>query len=246
MDTKTLIYLKDAWFNYKTHVGLPDPYTYLYGNPIKVHVPVDLATNGLMIIGAYPTAHFNTLKGPEGKLIRDVPVEDHLYPFSNEVYFDGSGLNTVKSGKEIEEYFLDKLGLERDECWITDLVKVFLFRQGHIDKYEKLGYKGHKANRNDFMTYARKSLDYIYDEIELAQPRAVICLGAEVNAVIHGTSIAKATDLISKKPIVKTVNGKDIPFFACAHPGILMRKGAAGEKWRKILDETLKEVKKNI
>jgi hypothetical protein len=66
-------YLKRIWKSYKSEVGLPSDYSYLYGNPIKVHVPIDLAKNGLMIIGAYPTAHFNVING-----IRDVPVEDHL------------------------------------------------------------------------------------------------------------------------------------------------------------------------
>jgi uracil-DNA glycosylase len=246
MDTKTKTYLKNTWFNYKSEIGLPEPYTYLYGNPIKVHVPVDLATNGLMIIGAYPTAHFNTLKGPDGKLLTNVPVEDHLYPFSNEIYFDGSGINTVKSGKEIEDYFLESLGIERKDCWITDLVKVFLFKQGHIDRYDKLGFTGFKANRNDFMHYAEKSLSYIWEEVELADPKVVICLGAEVNAVVHSKSIASATELISNKPIIKKLNGKEIPFFACPHPGILMREGERSEKWRSILNETLPEIKKYI
>lgn len=246
MDNKTKAYLKKTWFNYKSDIGLPEPYTYLYGNPIKVHVPVDLATNGLMIIGAYPTAHFNTLKGPDGKLITNVPVEDHLYPFSNEVYFDGSGINTVKSGKEIEEYFLENLGVDRNKCWITDLVKVFMFRQGHINKYEALGYSGFQANRDEFMKYADLSLPYIWDEIELANPKAIICLGVEVNAIMHDKSKKDATELISKTPINVEVNGKEIPFFACPHPGILMRGGKATEKWRTVLNETIIEIKKYL
>lgn len=246
MNNQIKKYLKETWFNYKQDIGLPEPYTYLYGNPIKVHVPVDLGIGGLMIVGAYPTAHFNTLKALDGMLLTDVPVEDHLYPFSNEIYFDGSRINTVKSGKEIEEYFLENLKVKREDCWITDLVKVFLFRQGHIDKYNNLGYAGFKANRNDFMDYAKQSLAYLWKEIDLAQPRVVVCLGEEVNAAVHGVSQKKANALLTNKPIYKTVNGKDLPFFACPHPGILMRKGAAGEKWRAVLNETLTEIKKYI
>ena len=73
-------YQRRCWTTYKQELGLADNYTYLYGNPVKVHVPVDTATNGLMIIGAYPTAHFQTIKS-----IPDVPVEDHLYPLGAEV-----------------------------------------------------------------------------------------------------------------------------------------------------------------
>ncbi len=245
MEQEIKTYLKNTWFNYKKKVGL-EPYTYLYGNPIKVHVPIDIATEGLMIVGAYPTAHFHTLKGIDGKLVTKVPVEDHLYPFSNEMYFDGSGIDRVKSGKEIEEYFLKQLNISREKCWITDLVKVFLFKQGHIDRYNKLGYTNFKANRDEFLKLGEKSLMYLYQEIALANPKVIICLGAEVNAVIHNKSVNEATKLISKTPILKTVNGKEIPFFACPHPGILMRNDERSDKWRAILNETLIEVKKYL
>lgn len=246
MENAIRTYLKKTWFNYKESLDLPNPYTYLYGNPIKVHVPIDIATDGLMIVGAYPTAHFNTLEGPDGKLITNVPVEDHLYPFSNEIYFDGSGINQVKSGKEIEEYFLKKLNIDRDTCWITDLVKVFLFKQGHIDRYNKLGYTRFKANRDEFLSLARQSLHYLYQEVELANPKVIIGLGAEVNAILHDKTVKEATKLISKNPILKTINGRAIPFFACPHPGILMRGDERSEKWREILNETLIQVKKQL
>jgi uracil-DNA glycosylase len=245
MEPKIKAYLKDTWFNYKGKIGL-EPYNYLYGNPIKVHVPIDITIGGLMIVGAYPTAHFHTLKAPNGKLITKVPIGDHLYPFSNEMYFDGSGIDRVKSGKEIEEYFLKHLGISRDKCWITDLVKVFLFKQGHIDRYNKLGYTNFKANRDEFLNLAKLSLPYLYKEVELAKPKVVICLGAEVNAVIHEKSVKEATQLITKNPIFKTINGESIPFFACPHPGILMREDERSDKWRAILNETLIEVNKYL
>lgn len=246
MDNTIRKYLKNTWFNYKESLDLHEPYTYLYGNPIKVHVPVDIATDGLMIVGAYPTAHFNTLKGPDGKLITKVPVEDHLYPFSNEKYFDGSGIDSVKSGKEIEEYFLKKLDIDRNKCWITDLVKVFLFKPGHIDRYHKIGYTSFRANRDEFLNLAGQSLPYLHQEIELANPKVIIGLGAEVNAIIHNKSIKEATRLISKNPILKTINGRTIPYFACPHPGILMRGDERSEKWRVILNEILIEIKKHL
>lgn len=243
MEQKIKEYLKDTWFNYKEKMQL-EPYTYLYGNPIKVHVPIDIATNGLMIVGAYPTAHFHTLKGLDGKLVTKVPVEDHLYPFSNEMYFDGSGIDRVKSGQEIEEYFLKQLEISREDCWITDLVKVFLFKPGHIERYNKLGYTNFKANRHEFLQLAKHSMPYLNKEIELANPKVIIGLGAEVNAAIHDKNVKEATQLISKTPIFKKINGKTVPFFACPHPGILMRNDERSEKWRAILDETLIEVKK--
>lgn len=239
MDEKILKYLKSTWKNYKNEVGLPTSYSYLYGNPIKVHVPIDLATNGLMIIGAYPTAHFNVINGE-----RDVPVEDHLYPFSNEKYFDGSSINNVKSGAEIEDYFLSNLNLKRDDCWITDLVKVFLFKEGHIKKYEKLGFKGHNETRSRFLEFAKKSVIFIKEEIELAQPKVIIGLGSEVNSVMLNLSEKEAQKLMLEGTGVKyQVNGKEYHYFPVPHPGILMRGGEGSAKWREALDRSLVGIK---
>lgn len=129
------IYQQKCWRKYKKEVYIPEDYCYLYGNQVKVHVPVDTACGGIMIIGAYPTAHFNAI-GSE----RDVPVGDHLYPFSNEKYFDGSRIREVDSGRELEELFLKPIGVKREETWITDLVKIFLFKEGHQNKYKRLGF----------------------------------------------------------------------------------------------------------
>jgi uracil-DNA glycosylase len=231
-------YLKRISKSYKTDVGLPADYSYLYGNPIKVHVPIDLATNGLMIIGAYPTAHFNVING-----IRDVPVEDHLYPFSNERYFDGSTINHVKSGAEIEDYFLNQLKIKREDVWITDLVKVFLFKEGHIKKYESLGYKGHKETRSQFLELAKKSVIFINEEIELAQPKVILGLGSEVNSVILNQSEKEVQKLMLKGNSVNyKVNGQEYLYFPVPHPGILMRGGEGSLKWRGALDRSLSKI----
>jgi len=198
MNNEITEYQRLCWMTYKQKLGLDDSYTYLYGNPVKVHVPVDTATNDLMIIGAYPTAHFQTVKS-----IPDVPVEDHLYPFSSEKYFDGSSIRTVKSGEELEEYYLKDLGIKREQCWITDLVKVFLFKKGHIDRYIKLGFKNLSPNRHKFKEYAIRSLPFIEAEIKLATPNVILTLGAEVTSVIHQCSLEKATAMIKSEPIQK-------------------------------------------
>ena len=109
---------------YKDDLDLPQPYQYLYGNPIHPVVPLDVAQDSVFILGAYPSARFAAI-GSE----RDVPVADNCGPFSTERYFDGSRVRTVNSGAELEEAYLEPLGLSRDQCWITDLVRVFLFKQ---------------------------------------------------------------------------------------------------------------------
>jgi len=234
-----LAYQKETWKRYKAAIGLPDPYNYLYGNPVKVHVPIDTAEGGLMIIGAYPTAHFNVIKS-----IRDVPVEDHLYPFSNEIYFDGSSINCVKSGKEIEEYFLDYLGISRNACWITDLVKVFLFKEGHIKKYQELNVHSVLENRSRFNEYAEKSISYIHQEIALAKPKAIIGLGTEVNSVLlESSNLITQAKMLASERVSYNVFGEEYSYFPVAHPGILMRNGIHADKWRGALNKSLEQVK---
>ena len=235
------VYQKECWKNYKKQVGISGNYTYLYGNPVKVHVPVDVAEHGLMIIGAYPTAHFNTI-GSE----KDVPVCDHLYPFSNEIYFDGSRIRTVDSGRELEDLFLKPLNnLSRSQTWITDLVKVFLFKEGHKEKYRRLGFSGELVDRNEFMYLAKKSECFIKQEIELCQPKVILGLGAEVNEVLLKMSKEKATKTIAScQQQEYKVNGVSYPYFACPHPGILMREKEDNNKWKIVLEQILEKVKR--
>lgn len=241
MDQSIQNYQKNLWKNYKSEIGLPENYTYLYGNPVKVHVPVDVAMGGLMIVGAYPTAQFNTING-----INDVPVADHLYPFSNDTYFDGSRIRQVKSGQELDDYFLKRLNYPRSKCWITDLVKVFLFKEGHIEKYNKLGYWGIAPNRNDFMKLAssERNLQYLYDEIELAQPKAILLLGEEVTAAVFNASRKVANQLLQQGTQNLNVGSKKYAVIASPHPGILMHSGIAGEKWREIAEKQISKLAK--
>ncbi len=186
-----------------------------------------------MIVGAYPTAHFHTING-----IADVPVADHLYPFSSEKYFDGSRVRPVKSGEELAELYLKPLGISREECWITDLVKVFLFKEGHIERYRKLQRNDLEASRKDFRKYAQASLSFLHKEIKLAQPKAILLLGLEVISVVLDCSESKARLLIGPNKILSDAPMPDV-FFALPHPGIVMRNSEVGLIWRKKLKEEL-------
>lgn len=231
-------YQKRCWKNYKTDIGLPVNYNYLYGNPVKVHVPVDIATGGLMIVGAYPTAQFNTINS-----LNDVPVADHLYPFSNDTYFNGGRTRQVKSGEELEEFFLKELVYPRDKCWITDLVKVFLFKEGHISKYNQLKYYDVNENRTNFVKLANKSLTWFYEEVELAKPKAILLLGEEVTSVILNVSRSEANKVLQQSFQEIEIKGQIYNVIASPHPGIMMRGGEAGEKWIKISEKQLIELK---
>lgn len=211
-------YQKNCFQKYKSDIGYPDNFTYLFGNPINVLVPIETVKNKFMIVGAYPSAKFFTIDS-----IPDTPVADNDSPFSNESYFDGSRVRTIPSGKELNEVILKEIGIKRSECWITDLVKVFLFKKGHIERYVKLNKKDLFENRSKFDEYAQKSIKWLEEEIGIANPKLIILLGIEVTKNIFSISENKAKDYLNGEKKIKTINGIDRSFVCLPHPGILMK-----------------------
>jgi hypothetical protein len=175
---------KSCFANYKKDIFYPQEYNYLNRNPINVLVPVETALNKIMIVGAYPSAKFFTVNG-----VLDTPLYDNDSPFSNETYFDGSRTRTIPSGQELNEVILKQIGVKRADCWITDLVKVFLFKQRHIDRYNRLSKTGMVENRSRFSEYALRSIAWLAKEIEIACPYAIILLGANGEIVSKSTPI---------------------------------------------------------
>ena len=217
MDIKK--YQKDCFTNYKQEIKYPENYVYFYGNPINVLVPIETNKNGIMIVGAYPSAKFYTVNKN-----LDTPLSDINSPFSNESYFDGSRVRSIPSGKELNEVILEKIGVKRDNCWITNLVKVFLFKQGHINRYIKLGKTDLTENRSKFLEYAKDSINRLEQEIDLANPIAIILLGVEVTKTIFQISENKAKSYLDGEIRLKKINGIDRNFICLPHPGILMKK----------------------
>jgi uracil-DNA glycosylase len=212
-------YQKECFASYKASIDYPPEYTYLYGNPLNVLVPIETPLNKAMIVGAYPSAKFYTIDG-----LPDTPVTDNDAPFSNESYFDGSRVRTIPSGKELNEVILEKIGLDRADCWITDLVKVFLFKQGHVERYTKLGKEDIVENRSKFEEYAIKSIPWIKKEIEFCDPKVIILLGVEVTKVFFNVSESKAKDYLDGNIREKLFNGVNRKVICLPHPGILMKK----------------------
>ena len=108
---------------YAESVGLEPRACYMHGTPLRPVVPLDVAQGGLFVIGAYPSARFHQIDG-----VNDVPIADNLGPFESERWFDGIRVREQPSAAELHDLFLKPLGVPREECWITDLVKVFLFK----------------------------------------------------------------------------------------------------------------------
>jgi len=211
-------YQVDCFKNYKKDIGIPENYTYLYGNPINVLVPIETAVNQFMIVGAYPSAKFFTING-----IPDTPLLDIDAPFSNETYFDGSRVRTIPSGKELNEVILKQIDIERSECWITDLVKVFLFKEGHIKRYKKLKKNEVEENRSMFDEYAKKSKSWLQKEVKIANPKLIILLGIEVTKSIFQIYERNAKSYLDGEKREIIINGIMRNVVCLPHPGILMK-----------------------
>jgi uracil-DNA glycosylase len=186
-------------------------------------MPMETSRNSLMIIGAYPSARFESRKR------RLVPVGDNLGPFQPELYFDAVRVRRQESAHGLEEYILKPLSTKRDKCWITDLVKVFLFKPEHIANCASLGVQlPFKATRPRFTQYAKKSLSFLAEEIALAQPILVISLGEEVARVMANDFETQAEKLLTGIPHEIPIGGTPCRVAHVAHPDACRRS----EKWR--------------
>lgn len=214
--------------DYKNHLSLPDHYSYIYGNPVQTVVPLDTDQNSIFIIGAYPSARFSIIQSE-----RDVPVGDNCGPFSTERYFDGQRIRTVNSGFELEQAYLNPLDLQRAQCWITDLVRIFLFKDGHLRKYRRLScpWPSHET-RSQFEDYARQGMSWLEEELSLAQPKIIITLGSEVAGILQNVrGVGKRNDLLGGDLKEVTIGGKTYPAIHLAHPGIVMRPPTERNPW---------------
>jgi len=190
--------------------------TYLHGNPVLPVIPVVTNPGRVMIIGAYPTARFATI-GKE----RDVPVADIDAPFSNQTYFDGASVRRVRAAEELLKHYLEPLGLREGDLWLTNLVKVFLFKEGHAEKYLRLGRPALES-RSRFEEFAKGSLELIKEEMALAQPKAVILLGEEVSKLLVEVK-GPGQQLFDGKPHELKIMETTAKAFCLPHPGIVMR-----------------------
>jgi uracil-DNA glycosylase len=192
-----------------------------------------------MIVGAYPSARFESRVSPVDPARRRlIPVADNLQPFGREEYFDGTRIRTLTSGDTLAEYILDSLGVSLEDCWVTDLVKVFLYKKSHVDSCGEVVPKFEVPRlRHKFYDLGRKSLPWLEREVEICQPGLILTLGQEVAQVIHGRKTAAADQLLRDEIIYPAVlNG--YPSVHLPHPDACRRM----EKWRKRLKIQLSSI----
>jgi uracil-DNA glycosylase len=186
----------------------------------------------VVIIGAYPSARFGVRDGE-----RDVPMADNLGPFEPERYYDGERVRVQNSAAELEKGYLAPLGIDRERCWVTDLVKVFLFKEGHREKYTRLGGTPPVGyEREKFEDIGEKSLPWIERELKLSKPKLVITLGAEVAGIVtktHGDGAR--TKLLGGDVRRLRIGDAEVDVAHLPHPGIVMREakdaGATANPW---------------
>ena len=225
---------KSIYETYAQSVGLSPDAHYFLGAPLRPLVPLDATRGGLFLIGAYPSARFQQIDG-----VRDVPVGDNLGPFESERWFDGTHVRKQRSAIELEELFLNPMEVDRAQCWITNLVKVFLFKKRHRKKYEQLRVSPPAGYRREcFRELGERSLPFLERELKLATPRLVVTLGREVAGVLHGVRSPPAQSALLVPAITElSLGGMTLPTVHCAHPGILMRFAASrsqvtSKNWR--------------
>jgi len=233
MKSPILKYQQKVFREYSKDIKLPPNYTYPDGNPIKPLPPIQTKTNGLMIVGTYPSARFESRKATDGSnKYRLIPIGDTLQPFGDEKYFDGLRTRRLESGFGLRKYFLDELGLDFTDCWITDLVKVFLYKKEHIESYKAFDpYFKIQMYRNDFINLGKNSINWLKEEIRLCNPKVIVTLGFEVARVVSEKKGVKAEEILMSD-IDHPDNTNGIPTVYAPHPDACRRF----EKWRKVME----------
>lgn len=231
------LYQQKCFSNYKDSLGLDQNYSYYYGNPVLPQVPIEVTCNKVMIIGAYPSAQSYKVNNK-----CDAPIFYNGDPTSNEKDLTGTHTASKASSRELDFVILKNIGIRREDCWITDLVKVFLFKKRHVDKHHKLEHEIPET-RSSFIKFANLSLPWLHEELAICQPRVIITLGADVASVVSGRPVNEiVSNRLTGQPFNTVINNSEFQVLHLPHPGILMRKSpdsAALNPWPKRFKETI-------
>lgn len=238
-----LTYQQRCFRDYASSIQLANPYIFPDGNPIHPLPPIQTATEGLMIIGAYPSARFESRSSRNNPgHYRLVPIANNLQPFGLEQYFDGIRMRTLESADGLQKYLLNDLSRSLDQCWVTDLVKVFLYKPEHAESIADVHPDFQvPVNRNQFKELAVKSLQWLQNEVQLCNPKLIVTLGEEVAQVISGEKSASADDLLSRDISCSTALA-EYPVLFLPHPDACRRF----EKWRLVMQKRIELIKKVI
>ncbi|MGB3717267.1 MAG: uracil-DNA glycosylase family protein [Candidatus Promineifilaceae bacterium] len=103
-------------------------------------------------------------------------------------------------------------------------------------------------SRNSFEQYVNAGLDWLAEELRVAQPKVILTLGAEVAGILQGVRGQKKRNTLlggDAKPM--SIGGREYPVIHLAHPGITMRKASDRNPWPRLhREEHIPVAKKNI
>lgn len=196
----------------------PKEFCFPDGNPILPVMPVKTNGNNLMFVGAFPSARFEYRKD----LL--IPVANNLSPFGKEEYFDGQQVRKQASREVLENKYFSRLGINADDHWITDLVKVYLMPEKHIKNCEKVNPKIAYADTHRlFKKIAKASLGWFYKEVGVCKPKLIITFGEVVARVIVKDNTTKSTVLLNGNIGTINILGTDYKICHLPHPEIVRR-----------------------
>jgi len=213
---------RDCYANYLADIrrevpSFPPRYAYPTGNPVRPVLPVQAKPQRLMIIGAFPSARFESRDG------RLIPVADNLSPFGEEEYFDGRQVRIQESARSLRENYLEPLGLDSEDLWITDIVKVYLYLEKHLSNCRSLFPRKTFVNTHKmFPELAWASRAWFLRELDTCNPRLVITLG-EVCARVVGLDRRSPSKQLLDGSIKELVAEPPIQVVHLAHPEIRRR-----------------------
>ena len=202
--------------------------------------PVDAP---IAVLGVYPAAvRWERFKGPDGWMKLPVKVEKTSFDPASE------------SGCELDEAYLDELGLSRDHVFLFDMMPYFMANTrrypgrprsmwDNVQIYEQAtGTKTAVRGRmlpDELIAESRSmpgNLDRLREYLGAAPRKLLITLGNEGAAFARGQTVARAAQRhLFGAPTELDVLGVVLPVVHLPHPGAVMvpdsRWGNALAKW---------------
>ena len=233
-------YRKKCYKEYKESIGYPLERSFFYGNPVEVAVPVEVCTGKAMVIGFHPPAKLYDVEDQ-----KEVPLYSSNSPFSNEQYFDGKQLVTTSDRKSLHTV-LGRLGISPQDCWVTTLIKIYLFSSKDVVKYNKLGSYKAAPDEFNFKEYGLKSMPWIQQEINIAGPELLILVGLETISLFYDLSPTKAKHLIDGELKEYKFGKKTFPVLCLQDPELMISNNKRNP-WPEVFEgKVLPEAKKAL
>ncbi len=251
------------------------------GQPLARTAPTATDHRPTFVLGAYPSAlhvRWDSPPGRPGEVYGAIPVDNEPEPFWDgsdavdrieawkvAVGFAPTAHGSVSSagygssGRQLDAWYLEPLGLERDACWITDCLDTYRTSENGRPRIEEaFGPPGPgKAwdlpphpNRGDIATEAKAAhLGRIRTELAAARPELVITLGDDALWVFAELADADGAPPRLRwwdygRAIEVQLDGRAVRWLPLAHPGSVSRSrtwpSREHHEWRR-LEQHLRE-----